>query len=262
MINTPDNTDKHLCDNSVKEGRGGCPLRSRGFALIVASVVLALGLWLMGVMICRGLGVMADKSRTVSVRGLAVREVPADEVIWPVVIRFGADNLNDISSTMSRSNNAIISFLKANGITDNEISVGAPTVVDTRTNTYGSNSEPFIYNVTGVITVTSKDVDKVNKAMLKQGELLDAGVAVAGGGYEYSPTYNFNGLNAIKPAMIEESTKNAREAARKFAKDSDSKLGKIRNASQGQFEITDRDQYTPWIKEVRVVSSIVYQLDD
>lgn len=256
------NPDSQLRDSSAREGRSSCPLRSRGFAMIVAGLLLCLGLWLLGLMICRGFGVMADKSRTVSVKGLAVREVPADEVIWPVVTKFGADDLQDISATVSRNNEAILAFLKANGITDKEISVGAPTVVDTRTNSYGSDREPFVYNVTNVITVTSSDVDKVNKVMLKQGELLNAGVAIAGGGYEYTPTYNFNGLNSIKPAMIEEATRGAREAAEKFAKDSQSKLGKIRNASQGQFEISDRDQYTPWIKEVRVVSSVVYQLDD
>lgn len=254
--------DNKLRDTSAQEGRGSCPLRSRGFALIVAGLLLSIGLWLLGVMICRGFGVMADKSRTVSVKGLAVREVPADEVIWPVVTKFGADDLQQISATVSRNNDTIVAFLKKNGITDEEISVGAPTVVDTRTNGYGSTNEPFIYNVTNVITVTSSDVDKVNKVMLRQGELLFAGVAIAGGGYEYTPTYNFTGLNDIKPDMIEEATRGAREAAQKFAKDSDSKLGKIRSASQGQFEISDRDQYTPWIKEVRVVSSVVYQLDD
>jgi hypothetical protein len=62
--------------------------------------------------------------------------------------------------------------------------------------------------------------------------------------------------------MIEEATRNARESARKFADDSDSKLGKIRRASQGQFSIEDRDASTPHIKKVRVVSTIDYYLAD
>lgn len=256
-------TDMKSCaTTSDKECRNGCFFRSRGFAFVLAGIFVGLGLWLLGVMICRGFGVMADKSRTVSVKGLAVREVQADEVIWPVVTKFGANDLSEISSTVKRYNDTVTAFLTANGVTSDEISIGAPTVVDNRTNSYGSIREPYVYNVTNVITVTSKDVAKINKVMTLQGDLLNQGVAIAGGGYEYTPTYNFNGLNAIKPAMIEESTKGARAAAEKFAKDSDSKLGKIRSASQGLFEINDRDQYTPWIKEVRVVSSVVYQLDD
>jgi hypothetical protein len=62
--------------------------------------------------------------------------------------------------------------------------------------------------------------------------------------------------------MIEESTKKAREIALKFAKDSNSKLGKIKKARQGQFSIYNRDKNTSHIKTVRVVSTVEYYLDD
>jgi hypothetical protein len=62
--------------------------------------------------------------------------------------------------------------------------------------------------------------------------------------------------------MIEEATRNAREVAQKFAEDSDSRLGKIRQASQGQFSIEPRDTNNPHIKKVRVVSTVEYYLSD
>jgi hypothetical protein len=62
--------------------------------------------------------------------------------------------------------------------------------------------------------------------------------------------------------MVEEATRKAREVAQKFAADSDSRLGKIRRASQGQFSISDRDKNTPYIKKVRVVSTVEYYLSD
>ena len=62
--------------------------------------------------------------------------------------------------------------------------------------------------------------------------------------------------------MIEEATKNAREVAEKFAKDSDSRVGKIKSAKQGVFSITDRDQNTPFVKNVRVVTTIDYFIKD
>ena len=96
--------------------------------------------------------------------------------------------------------------------------------------------------------------------MSEQTELLKQGIAITGGDYRYSVSYEFTGLNDIKPQMIEEATKNARAAAEKFAKDSDSKLGKIRNASQGQFSISNRDGNTPYIKSVRVVTTVTYYL--
>jgi hypothetical protein len=62
--------------------------------------------------------------------------------------------------------------------------------------------------------------------------------------------------------MIEEATKNARQVAEKFAKDSNSEVGKIMDAQQGLFSIYDRDENTPYIKTVRVVSTLEYQLRD
>jgi hypothetical protein len=93
-------------------------------------------------------------------------------------------------------------------------------------------------------------------------DLGKQGVAISGQDYEYKTTFLFTGLNELKPAMVEEATRNAREVAIKFAQDSQSTLGKIRRASQGQFTIEDRDANTPYIKKVRVVSTVEYYLSD
>ncbi|HAY24447.1 MAG TPA: hypothetical protein DCX63_05185, partial [Bacteroides sp.] len=127
---------------------------------------------------------------------------------------------------------------------------------------YNNNSVPFRYNVTSVITVTSTKVDLVRKMISEQSELLKQGIAITGGDYRYNVQYDYTGLNDIKPQMIEEATKNARAAAVKFAKDSDSELGKIKRAYQGQFSIEDRDANTPYIKRIRVVTTIDYSLED
>jgi hypothetical protein len=93
-------------------------------------------------------------------------------------------------------------------------------------------------------------------------ELGKQGIAISGENYESKTVFLFTKLNDIKPVMIEEATKNARTVAEKFAQDSKSKLGRIRSASQGQFSIDDRDSNTPFIKKVRVVSTIQYYLSD
>ena len=134
-----------------------------------------------------------------------------------------------------------------------------PEVIDLQAERYySSENKPYRYNVTSVITVTSRDVDKVRRLMAKQTELLKQGIAIGNN----FVSYEFTGLNDIKPQMIEEATKNARAAAEKFAKDSNSKLGKIRSASQGQFSIYDRDANTPYIKSVRVVTTVNYSLEN
>lgn len=237
-------------------------MQKSGTTAIICALLIGVGLWLLGVMVKGGLTSISGNQRVVTVRGLAEKEVTANKVTWPIVSKEVGNDLPSIYSRIETTNAAIINFLKSNGITEQEISVNPPQVLDLQADRYNSNNVPFRYNVTNVIVVTSAQVDKVNKLIERQTELLKQGIAVVAGDYQYQTSYEYTDLNSIKPEMIAEATKNAREAANKFAEDSESKLGKIKTASQGQFSIEDRDQYTPYIKKVRVVSSIVYYLND
>lgn len=228
--------------------------------LRLEALLIALGLFLLGFMIKAGINDFKDKERIVSVKGLAEMEVSADKVTWPLMYKVIGNDLTVLYNSINEKNAAIVKFLTENGITDNEISVTAPEVIDQQAERYRSEQATYRYNATSVITVSSKNVDKVRELMLQQTVLLKQGIAISGGDYRYNVTYEFTGLNDIKPEMIEEATKNARASAEKFARDSDSKLGKIRNASQGQFSISDRDANTPYIKSVRVVTTVNYYL--
>ena len=190
-------------------------------------------------------------------------DVPADKVRWPLVYKCLGNDMESLYADIKQSNRTIVAFLKEKGITESEISINAPEIIDMKAERYSDTSNmQFRYNVTTVITVTSSKVDLVRSLITEQGELLNRGIAITSGDYRYNVNYAYTGLNKIKPQMIEEATKNARTAAEKFAKDSDSKLGKIRTAYQGQFSIEDRDANTPYLKKVRVVTSIEYLLED
>ena len=200
--------------------------------------------------------------RVVSVKGLAEMEVPANKVIWPIVYKEIGDDLSVLYKTINDKNKIIKDYLKSRGIDDSEISISAPKIIDLNAERYQSQVSRYRYNVTSILTVTSEKVDKVREIISGQSDLLQKGVAISAGDFEYSTEYIYTKLNDIKPVMIEEATKNARASAEKFAKDSDSKLGKIKSANQGQFSISDRDANTPYIKTVRVVSTIDYLLRD
>lgn len=228
----------------------------------VSASLIAVGLMLLGIFIKGGFQSISSNQRVVTVRGLCEKEVHANKVTWPIVSKEVGNDLSTIYNNIQNTNAAIVRFLKSNGITDSEISVNAPQVVDMQADRYNANQAPFRYNVTTVVVVTSSKVEAVNKLMTRQTELLKEGIAIVAGDYNYQTSYEYTDLNKVKPTMIAEATKNAREAAKKFAEDSDSRLGKIKTASQGQFSIEDRDQYTPYIKRIRVVSTIDYFLKD
>lgn len=227
---------------------------------IISSFLICIGIIILGLFIYCGFNSFANKDRQVVVRGLAEKEVMANKVTWPLVVKTVGNDLQQVYVRVTESNAKVVAFLKENGIGEEEISLGAPTVWDKDAQTYNSNVI-YRYNVTQVITVTSTKVEAVNELIQRQGDLLKVGVALSTD-YQYYTTYEYTMLNDIKPEMIAEATRNAREAAQKFAEDSKSELGSIKAATQGQFSITDRDAYTPWIKNVRVVTTVSYALKD
>lgn len=230
----------------------------------IEAIILALGTLLLGLCIYWGLSTLANRDRIVSVRGLAEREVKADHVIWPIVYKTTGNDLQSLYADINTTSSRIEAFLTQNGVAKGDISVAAPQIVDRWAETYASSEATKMdrYNVTTVITVSTSQVEQARQLMSRMGELLKQGIAISAGDYGSQVQYEFTSLNKIKPQMIAEATKNAREAAEKFANDSESKLGKIKNATQGLFTIEDRDEYTPYIKNVRVVTSVDYYLNN
>lgn len=235
-------------------------------SMMVSAAVLALGVVIAGWFLSSGIRHFKDSERVVVVKGVAERQVKADMVIWPLTYKQVGNNLPELYNTIENTNAKIVSFLTTNGIEKDEITIAPAEVFDLETERYrSSDMNPYRYNVTSIITVSTTKVDQVVALMSRQSDLLKQGIAVSStGDYRYATRFDFTSgaLISIKPAMIEEATQNARAGAEKFAHDSNSKLGKIKTANQGQFMITDRDANTPSIKNVRVVTTVEYYLKD
>lgn len=229
---------------------------------------------LLGIFIMIGLGLLGwqlgaaaikykEYERTVNVKGLSEREYPADVVIWPVQFTLADNGLTVLYGNIDTNVEKIRSFLIKEGIDASEITVSSPVVNDVYANFYGTDRKPeFRYTARQTVTVYSRKVEHVRGVMAKISELGRDGVVLVRNDYEFPTEYLFTRLNEVKPEMVEEATKAAREVAMRFAEDSESRLGKIKNASQGQFTIGIRDANTPHIKIVRVVSTVEYYLSD
>ena len=229
---------------------------------IKQAAILAIGIIALGFCIKSGLEGLAGKDRKVVVKGLAEKEVEADKVTWPILSKEIGNDLPQLYQTINHTTSTIRQFLLANGVKAEEINVNAPVVIDLNAERYGENKNPYRYNITSIITVTSNNVKLIRSLIARQGELLQEGIAIVDGGYDNPVKYEFVAFRKMKPKMMQEAIENAEQTAEQFAKNSKSKIDKIMNADQGQFSIDDRDQNTPYIKEVRVVTTIEYMLED
>ena len=226
---------------------------------LITTCILAAAIVIAGAMIPCAVRTAKSYDRTVDVKGLCEKEVRADKVIWSIRYKVAADEMSAVLNGISSSNAIIRDFLLKGGVPEDEIGISTPSISDKYAQEYGSNDRFFRYLASGVVTVATSDVDKVLALLNSQAELIKKGVNLETT-YDDGVEFRYESLNDIKPEMIEEATANAREAALKFAKDSGSRIGKIKSASQGTFSIDDRDSYTPYIKKVRVVTYVTYYL--
>lgn len=229
---------------------------------IKESAIIALGMLALGLCIKSGIDNFTNKDRVVTVKGLAEKEVKADKVTWPIQTKELGNDLPQLYGKINVTTAKIKAFLKQQGVKGSEISVNAPVVIDLNADQWNNNVRKFRYNITSTITVTSSQVELVRGIIARQGELLKQGVAVVDGGYDSKVQYEYVSFKKMKPTMMQEAIKNAELTATQFAKNSSSKLGKIVKADQGQFSIEDRDATTPYIKKVRVVTTVTYSLKD
>lgn len=229
----------------------------------ILGALLCAGLVISSYVVSDGFTRFKAYERTVVVKGLSEREVPADVAIWPISFTVAADDLSLLVDTLAGQNTVVVDFLQQKGFKKEEISISAPSVIDRQARGYGDASRyRYRYAGTSTVSVYTSNIGLVRSARGNLGELGSQGIAISGENYEARTEYLYTKLNEVKPDMIEEATNNARAVAEKFAEDSGSRLGKIKRASQGQFSITDRDSNTPYIKKVRVVSTLEYYLVD
>ncbi|MBV9572499.1 MAG: SIMPL domain-containing protein [Acidobacteriales bacterium] len=251
---------------------------SREGLAVPGALFIALGLILGGWVLGSEIKETRLSDRYVTVKGLVEMTVKSDLAIWPLKYKEAGDDLASLYAKTEMYKQAILKFLEEQNIQSSEIELGMVRVVDTQANEYGSgNRAPRRYIVEQQITVHTSRVDQIAAASQKTMESLQKGIVLGSEpNVGQGLTYKFTGLNSIKPDMITEATKNARAAADRFASDSGSKVGTIRQANQGIFSITDAGQGTEpgepgepsWnstgstvMKTVRVVTSVQYYLE-
>jgi len=230
----------------------------------VLGFFIFIGLFSLGYFISTGFLKSKELERTVVAKGLSAKEVNANVVLWPIKFSSTTETLDELAKKIESDTNKILEFLKKYGVKKEDITINSPSIVDKLASLYidGNSNPPLRYLANRIINVYSQDIEKIREVSGKMFELSQQGIVFSIDDWDTKIEYLYTKLNEIKPQMIEEATANAREVAQKFAQDSNSKLGKIKRASQGQFEITSRDKNSEHIKNLRVVSTIEYYLND
>ncbi|MGC3873232.1 SIMPL domain-containing protein [Halomonas sp. GXIMD04776] len=228
---------------------------------LALGALVAMGLVWSGSYVKDAAEVWQQANRSVTVKGLAEREVSANVALWPLHYSVTANELSELQSKLAKDEQTIRDFLGEQGFEVANISVTPPQVQDRYANNYSDSRPEERYFGEATVLLRSPKVAEVKAAMPQTSALVREGVLLSPN-YEYRTEFLFTDLERIKPEMIAAATADARRAAQQFAEDSGSRVGSIKQASQGYFSIEDLDSYTPDVKKVRVVTTIDYALEE
>ena len=223
---------------------------------ICSACILAIGIALAGLFVYCGIHQFATKDRIVSVKGLSTRDVQADFVVWPLDFQVRGNDISALYDDMARIEKTAKAFFIDKGFKESELTRGNISIDDNWASYYGARPE-YHYTLRTSLIISTPDIARVIANLGCQSELLRKGMILQS--YDWNTDFQYNGLTDIKPEMVQEATQNARQVAQKFAEDAQCRLGSIKYANQGQFSV-ESDNYQPWIKHVRVVTTVSYYL--
>lgn len=228
---------------------------------LASAAIIAVGLIAGGFLLGDGLTRAHVADRSVTVRGLAERNVTADLAVWTLAYSATENDLASAQADVDRDTAAIRRFFAGLGFPGDALQ---PTAVNVSQYTQDGVTKSTVRQR---MTLRTNDIARAQDAVRRQFDLVRSGVALEEGS---GITYTFTKLNDIKPPMVAEATRDARAAAEQFAKDSGTGVGGIKSATQGYFSITGRDSQTEsdggWgatdtpYKKVRVVTTVDFYL--
>ena len=236
-------------------------------ARFLTALLVAAGIAIAGFAVSQGLERFRMADRSVTVKGLAEKDVESDFAIWTLGFRRAGAEFSGVQQALAADREKVVAFLKARGFTDEELETRPLQVQDLLAREYAQGNVPFRFNGTGQVLVKSARVAEVEKAALAVDPLIQEGVQLGGenDGGRSGPRFQLRGFNDVKAPLLAEATRNAREQAEKFAAEAGAQLGPLKNANQGVIRITgddgnDYDDGSSRGKRLRVVSTFEYEL--
>jgi hypothetical protein len=239
-------------------------VRGGGGIILAAMAIFSLAVVIGGYLLGDGLRRARMAERSVTVRGLAERNVTADLATWTLSYSEEGTELGPVQTAVDEKSRAVRSFFARAGFPEAALSDTGVSVSQFYDKDRGQQS----VTVRQKVQLRTADVMKARAAFARQADLIRSGVALEEGS---GIVYSFTKLNDIKPEMIAEGTLSARQSAQQFAKDSGTGVGGIKSATQGYFSIGARDGDVDGeggssagdspFQKVRVVTTIEFYLD-
>jgi len=209
----------------------------RNSQIIVLGVCIAVATIASSVILSSGfLKVMKFTKEQIKVTGSATKEIKSDYIVWKGIFARRDVDLKLAHQRLKEDLEKVQRYLLGRGISEKELIIyQVDTTVLYKKNEKGYNTNDIQgYKVRQGFEVRSKEVDKITKISRESTELIQQGVEFESA----APEYFYTKLDELKVEMLAKATENAKQRAESMVKATGNKIGFMRNARMGVFQIT------------------------
>lgn len=204
---------------------------------IGAAIAIGLALIITAVVLVSGIKQRNDYNDTIVVTGLGKKDFVSDLIVWSGSFNRLEMNLKDAYTKLDTDREIIRKYFSAKGVKEGDLVFSAVDINKEYEYQYlqngGSNRIFKGYRLTQTVKIESKEVDKVESISREVTELINQGVEFNSN----TPQFYYTGLSDLKLEMISAATEDARQRAERIAENSNAKLGNLKEASMGVFQI-------------------------
>jgi hypothetical protein len=209
------------------------------YAAIVTGIAIIIAAWIAG----SSFEYRSKADETITVTGLAEKDFTSDLIVWNGSYSRKSMDLKTAYAQLKDDETAIRNYLVSKGISNSEIITSAVNInkeFETKTSENGGQviGQEFTgYNLTQTITVQSNDVDKIDQISRQSTELIENGIEFA----SQPPSFYNTKLSEVKMDLLARASADAKQRAETIAKNAGSKLGNLKRATMGVFQITGKN---------------------
>ncbi|MBS1589651.1 MAG: SIMPL domain-containing protein [Bacteroidetes bacterium] len=206
---------------------------SLSFFLIALSIVA--GSWILG----RAYNYKFKTRNTVTVVGSADYNFTSDLIVWSATFTKTSVELKDAYASLKQDEKQVRDYLSAHGITASEAIFSSIVIEKQYAYKYDDQgrqtSSTFNgYQLRQTVKLESQNIAQVEKISREITELLQSGIELS----SQEPMYYYTKLSNLKIDLLSKAATDAYNRAKSIAQNAHSKLGNLRRASMGVFQIT------------------------
>jgi hypothetical protein len=183
------------------------------------------------------------QTEVITVTGAADTNFVSDLSVWSGTFSRTSFNMQEAYDALKKDEVLVMDYMQQQGLSKNEIrtsSIQTEKLFDNTFDEYGrqTGSKFNGYKLSESVTLESTDLLKIDKISRDITQLIQQGVELTSS----SPNYYFTRLGDLKVDLLAKASSDGRKRAETIAKHSASKLGDLKKASMGVFQITGQNE--------------------